>query len=139
MNVKVRAFPQTLVELGPEEPVLAVSGMIRSGGYVLVLGSAEIPVPTLQIGSDADGSYAVLEEGRSTMAGGTVLEILAEDGTQAELSLWTIAPQLAELSQGSPKFLAPKSSSITINFRPDGSKEQVSALQRHREGSTRSH
>ncbi len=136
MGLTARPFPERLVDRGPGGQQLAVSGAVRGGSYVLTLGAAEVIVPTSSVGADACGPFAVLTEGRTATPGGATLEVLEEDGLQAEVSLYRVSPWAAGLQLPGHMdgiMLLPKDTIVTLHFHPDGALESATAPQRLRQ------
>jgi len=85
---------------------------------------------------EAAGAFAVLVEGQTILPGGLTVEVLDEDGLQAEVSLFRIPPWAFE-AQVRAKLLGgtvllPKDTLVTVNLQPDGTLGNATSPRRYR-------
>lgn len=121
----IRPFPVVILDRGPEVPGVSLQGIVRGQTYMLVLGDAEIVVPTVACGEDKRGPFCSVVEGCTDIGGGLTLELLAEDGVQVEILIYRTPP--ADPLADTRNLVTLRHTIVSVNFHEDGRYETASS------------
>ena len=142
MNFKLRPF-QRIIECPGMRPAITAKGEITDGTYISSLDAASFHLPTVEVGNDTRGAYAIVSEAEIPIENGLLLKVSSEfqpgcsvPGCELQLARPGNSQRIQEqlrLNGIDPlkvNFLIPQEGFVSVSFSSQGTVIGTSCLGR---------
>jgi len=142
VNFKLRPF-QTIIERPDKRPAISAKGEITDDTYIFSLDALSFRLPTMEVGTDTRGTYAIISETEIHLEHGLLLKIsLCPDPVFEDMppgcEIHLVCPGDPRMLQEQLKLngvdplkvnlLIPPDASVDVSFNPEGNVISIGCL-----------